>query len=99
MGGGCGGDGSDGGGAVTAVTINVSCTDGTKFTVQVSLDSSVQSFKSLLAKTCDIPAEEQRLIYKGGILKDDQTLKSYGILLQPYLIICLQTPYKMIRLL
>ncbi|CAH1413722.1 unnamed protein product [Lactuca virosa] len=79
MGGGCGGDGSDGGGAVTAVTINVSCTDGTKFTVQVSLDSSVQSFKSLLAKTCDIPAEEQRLIYKGGILKDDQTLKSYGL--------------------
>ncbi|MBA0829154.1 hypothetical protein Goarm_013774, partial [Gossypium armourianum] len=28
---------------------------------------------------CDIPADQQRLIYKGRILKDDQTLQSYGL--------------------
>lgn len=74
-----GSDGSNGGGAVTAVTVNISCPYGTKFAVQVSLESSVEMLKSVVAKTCDIPAEQQRLIYRGGILKDDQTLKSYGL--------------------
>ncbi|KAI3665274.1 hypothetical protein L6452_43898 [Arctium lappa] len=84
-----GGEGSDG--VVTdgievknadggdAVAVNIRCSSGTKFAVQVSLESSVESFKSVLAQNCDIPAEQQRLIYKGRILKDDQTLKSYGL--------------------
>ncbi|KAL8246843.1 hypothetical protein R6Q59_008059 [Mikania micrantha] len=62
-----------------AVTINVRCSNGTKFSVQASLGSSVESFKSVLEQNCDIPAGQQRLIYKGRILKDDQTLKSYGM--------------------
>lgn len=87
MGGG-GGDGAvtDGvesskieGGDAAAVTVNVRCSNGTKFSVQVSLESSVESFKSVLEQNCDIPAGQQRLIYKGRILKDDQTLKSYGL--------------------
>ncbi|KAK4360489.1 hypothetical protein RND71_019441 [Anisodus tanguticus] len=53
--------------------------NGSKFSVQVSLDSTVGSFKSILSQPSDIPAEQQRLIYKGRILKDDQTLKSYGL--------------------
>ncbi|KAJ8550150.1 hypothetical protein K7X08_033857 [Anisodus acutangulus] len=61
------------------VTINVRCSNGSKFSVQVSLDSTVGSFKSILSQPSDIPAEQQRLIYKGRILKDDQTLKSYGL--------------------
>ncbi|XP_024975859.1 ubiquitin domain-containing protein DSK2a-like isoform X1 [Cynara cardunculus var. scolymus] len=89
MGGG-GGDGA-GAGAVTegiesnkaeggeTVTVNVRCSNGTKFSVQVTLESSVESFKSVLEQNCDIPAAQQRLIYKGRILKDDQTLKSYGL--------------------
>ncbi|KAJ0703598.1 putative Ubiquitin-like domain, Heat shock chaperonin-binding, UBA-like superfamily [Helianthus annuus] len=81
MGGGSGDDGVesntvDGG---DAVTVNVRCSNGTKFSVQASLESSVESFKSVVAQNCDIPAEQQRLIYKGRILKDDQTLKSYGM--------------------
>ncbi|KAJ8544757.1 hypothetical protein K7X08_017340 [Anisodus acutangulus] len=61
------------------VTINVRCSNGSKFSVQVSLDSTVGSFKSILSQPSDISAEQQRLIYKGRILKDDQTLKSYGL--------------------
>lgn len=64
---------------VDAVTVNVRCSNGTKFAVQVTLESSVESFKSVLEQTCEIPAEQQRLIYKGRILKDNQTLKSYGL--------------------
>ncbi|KAK1410519.1 hypothetical protein QVD17_37056 [Tagetes erecta] len=65
--------------AVDAVTIHVRCSNGNKFSVQASLDSSVESFKSVLEQNCDIPAGQQRLIYKGRILKDDQTLNSYGM--------------------
>lgn len=61
------------------VNINIRCSNGSKFSVQISLDSTVGSFKDAVARNCDIPAEQQRLIYKGRILKDDQTLQSYGI--------------------
>lgn len=61
------------------VTVNIRCSNGSKFSVKVSLESTVGSFKSVLAQNCEIPAEQQRLIYKGRILKDDQTLQSYGI--------------------
>jgi ubiquilin len=62
-----------------AVNINVRCSNGSKYSVRVSLDSTVGSFKDLIARNCDIPAQQQRLIYKGRILKDDQTLQSYGL--------------------
>ncbi|XP_060194642.1 ubiquitin domain-containing protein DSK2a-like [Lycium barbarum] len=61
------------------VTINVRCSNGSKFTVEVTLESTVGSFKSVLAQHSDIPAGQQRLIYKGRILKDEQTLASYGL--------------------
>lgn len=63
-----------------AVNINIRCSNGSKFSVQVCLTSSVASFKSDISQRCDIPAEQQRLIYKGRILKDDQTLASYGLM-------------------
>ncbi|GLT27915.1 hypothetical protein SLA2020_028810 [Shorea laevis] len=70
-----GGNGEGGGG----VMINIRCSNGTKFSVRTNLESSVGSFKAVLAQNCDIPAEQQRLIYKGRILKDGETLESYGL--------------------
>ncbi|PIN17228.1 Ubiquitin-like protein [Handroanthus impetiginosus] len=61
------------------VTVNIRCSNGSKFAVQVGLNSTVELFKSILAQKCEIPSQEQRLIYKGRILKDDQTLRSYGL--------------------
>lgn len=58
--------------------INIRCTNGSKFTVRVRLDLTVGAFKALLAQNCDVPADQQRLIYKGRILKDNDTLESYG---------------------
>lgn len=66
------------------VNINVRCSNGSKFSVQIAVDSTVSSFKDAAACSCDIPAEQQRLIYKGRILKDDQTLRSYGISIIPF---------------
>ncbi|XWS40283.1 hypothetical protein CRYUN_Cryun18bG0127500 [Craigia yunnanensis] len=66
-------------GGEEGVMVNIRCSNGTKFTVRTSLESNVGSFKAVLAQNCDIPADQQRLIYKGRILKDDQTLQSYGL--------------------
>jgi len=46
--------------------------------VRADLGSTVGAFKAIVAESCDVPAPQQRLIYKGRILKDDQTLASYG---------------------
>ncbi|XP_073045441.1 ubiquitin domain-containing protein DSK2b-like isoform X1 [Primulina eburnea] len=61
------------------VNVNIRCSNGTKFSVQTTLQSTVGEFKAVLAQNCDVPAEQQRLIYKGRILKDDQTLLIYGL--------------------
>lgn len=79
-----GADGDSGDSSVTSraaspATLHVRCSNGSKFSVQTALDAFVGAFKSLLSEKCDVPAEQQRLIYKGRILKDDQTLESYGL--------------------
>lgn len=63
---------------VEEVNVNVRCSNGSKFSVKASLELTVGEFKGVLAQNCDVPPEQQRLIYKGRILKDDQTLVSYG---------------------
>ncbi|KAK2631621.1 hypothetical protein EUGRSUZ_L02668, partial [Eucalyptus grandis] len=64
-------------GAAAAVAINVRCSNGSKIAVRASPESTIGAFKAALARDCDVPADQQRLIYKGRILKDDQTLASY----------------------
>eukprot|EP00249_Psilotum_nudum_P017662 c26431_g1_i2 orf=425-2047(+) len=59
--------------------VHVRCTNGSKFSVEVDLGSTVEAFKVLVAEKSCIPAEQQRLIYKGRILKDDHSLDSYGL--------------------
>ncbi|KAM7261072.1 hypothetical protein ACFE04_026547 [Oxalis oulophora] len=61
------------------VTVNIRCSNGSKFAVKVNLESTVDAFKAILADKCDVPANQQRLIYKGRILKDDQSLQTYGL--------------------
>ncbi|KAH6767288.1 ubiquitin family protein [Perilla frutescens var. hirtella] len=73
------GESSVSGAGAEEVNVNIRCSNGSKFSVTTSLKSTVSEFKGLLAQNCDVPAEQQRLIYKGRILKDDQTLASYGL--------------------
>ncbi|OVA19563.1 Ubiquitin domain [Macleaya cordata] len=68
------GDSGVGGG----VTVQVRPPIGSSFSVQTNLGSTtVREFKVIVAQNSDISAEQQQLIYKGQILKDDQTLESY----------------------
>lgn len=38
----------------------------------------VSELKEEVAKHCPVPASEQRLIFKGQILKDERSIDSYG---------------------
>ncbi|XP_042428052.1 ubiquitin domain-containing protein DSK2b-like [Zingiber officinale] len=66
-------------GEADAVTIHVRSSNGSKLSVRASLECTVGAFKVLLEEKSDVPAERQRLIYKGQILKDEKTLMSYGL--------------------
>lgn len=57
---------------------------GDKITLEtVEPSSTVMEVKEKLSEQCSIPATEQRLIYKGQILKDERTVESYGTCLLP----------------
>ena len=77
-----GGDGAGSGesppAAAAGATLHIRCANGSKFTVQADLAATVGTFKEVVAGSCDVPAPQQRLIYKGRIIKDEQTLESYG---------------------
>ena len=45
---------------------------------QLDPDTLVLDLKVKIAEKCPIPASEQRVIYRGSILKDERTLTSYG---------------------
>ena len=52
--------------------------DGEKFTVEVDdMKISVTDFKAKLEIKSKVPADQQRLIYKGHVLRDGRTLESY----------------------
>ena len=50
-----------------------------KWDVSVEPTATVAAFKEEISKVSQIPAENQRLIYSGKILKDDQTLDFYKV--------------------
>ena len=53
---------------------------GDKFQAEVETSATVRELKEEVARKCDTPADQQRLIYKGQVLKDDKTVESYGML-------------------
>ena len=61
-----------------SVTITVKCSTGTKFTISVELSQSVADLKAILVEQSGIPADQMRLIYRGHVLKDANSLQSYG---------------------
>lgn len=54
---------------------------GDKFHAEIETSATVRELKEEVARKCDTPADQQRLIYKGQVLKDDKTAESYGMLL------------------
>ena len=64
---------------MATININVKPTaGGAKINLDVGPNATVLELKEMLADQASMPAAEQRLIYKGQILKDEKTLDSYG---------------------
>lgn len=56
-----------------------------RFSVSVATELTVLQVKEEVANNCDLAADEQRLIYKGQILKDHETVAHYGAFDQTFL--------------
>ncbi|KAL7104122.1 hypothetical protein ACP275_08G224300 [Erythranthe tilingii] len=75
-----GGDSSSHAAGGEEVTVNVSRLSGSKLNpFKVNLGWTVDFFKSILVEEFEMPIHEQRLIYRGRILKGDKTFQSYGL--------------------
>ena len=51
---------------------------GEKFSVDAQPSMTVAELKGQVQSKSQVPPEEQRLIYKGQVLKDERTMDSYG---------------------
>lgn len=61
-------------------TVHLKTTSGgEKISVDVKNELTIAEVKALVAEKANIPADNQRLIYKGQVLKDDRTVESYGV--------------------
>ncbi|CDO52283.1 similar to Saccharomyces cerevisiae YMR276W DSK2 Nuclear-enriched ubiquitin-like polyubiquitin-binding protein [Geotrichum candidum] len=61
------------------VTIIIKSSADKKYEVTISLEATVAELKEVLAEKSSIPADRQRVIFSGRILKDPETLSSYKI--------------------
>jgi len=61
------------------ITVTIKCSTGSNFSISVEPSNTIGEFKQLLVEKSSIPKEQQRLIYSGHVLKDQQTVESYSI--------------------
>ncbi|CAG8507594.1 10353_t:CDS:2 [Scutellospora calospora] len=61
------------------ITINVKCSNDQKYSVTIDTSKTVLEFKQAIAEESETPADRQRLIYSGRVLKDNDTLETYKI--------------------
>ena len=59
--------------------VNIKCTNGDKFAISTQKSGTVLDLKNAVEVSATIPAAQQRLIFKGNVLKDERTLESYSI--------------------
>jgi ubiquilin len=64
-----------------SITFNIKASNDAKYTFTLPESTSVSDLKEKLSSSeyADTPAERQRLIYSGRVLKDNETLASYKI--------------------
>lgn len=61
-------------------TVTIKGPSDVKLSITLDADSTVEQLKQAIAdKNSDFPASNQRLIFSGRVLKDEQVLASYGV--------------------
>ncbi|KAI0728429.1 hypothetical protein C8Q72DRAFT_885417 [Fomitopsis betulina] len=61
------------------ILINVKGPSELKLQITISTDKTVADLKQAIADKSDVPADRQRLIYSGRVLKDEEALSTYKI--------------------
>ncbi|TFK83224.1 hypothetical protein K466DRAFT_589902 [Polyporus arcularius HHB13444] len=61
------------------IVINVKGPSELKLQITISTDKTVADLKQSIAEKSDVPADRQRLIYSGRVLKDEDALSTYKI--------------------
>lgn len=70
---------------MTEISITAKTTKGQTYSVTISDESTISDLKKALESPSETPADQQRLIYSGHVLKDDKTIKDYGTFLSPFI--------------
>lgn len=58
----------------TTINVNIKSSSDKKFVIAIETEKTVLDLKNAIAEQTDVPAERQRLIYSGRVLKDPDTL-------------------------
>lgn len=61
------------------ITITIKSSGDAKHEVSIAGDATVLQLKEKIAAVADVPADRQRLIYSGKVLKDGETISSYKV--------------------
>lgn len=64
---------------MSTINVHVKSSSDKKFIVAIETDKTVLDLKNLIAEQTEVPAERQRLIYSGRVLKDNDTLNECKI--------------------
>lgn len=64
---------------MTEITISIKCVNADKANVTIENTATVWNLKEKIEEVMSVPASQQRLIYKGKVMKDDLTLDHYNV--------------------
>jgi ubiquilin len=64
---------------MSELTLTIKCSNADKATVVIESTATVLDLKNKISEQLSVPATQQRLIYKGRVLKDESTLENYDI--------------------
>ena len=64
---------------MSELTLTIKCSNADKATVVIESTATVMELKEKIAVQLSVPAAQQRLIYKGRVLKDESALEIYSI--------------------
>ncbi|GAA5796210.1 hypothetical protein HPULCUR_001580 [Helicostylum pulchrum] len=64
---------------MSTINVHIKSSSDKKFVISIETDKTVFDLKNLIAEQTEVPAERQRLIYSGRVLKDNDTLNDCKI--------------------
>lgn len=64
---------------MSTININIKSSSDKKFVINIETEKTVLDLKQAIAEQTEVPADRQRLIYSGRVLKDHDTLADYKI--------------------